>query len=652
MPTPLATRPFQSARPMDQVLNTSLGLFARDHKAMSAVCDTLEARYFAPPADQLQAGRPILLSIGGLPLALALPDVTSAPAGQRGRALRDHLSTEIGQVLVNHGVAPDIAYVQARDLASYLACQELLTAPDLLGPTDPHEGLHQQAIDVSMDGTDVFFHITTTYQAAGQAAAPDAPAGPAALTRVTDMRVKFTVGSHWTSQRLSQAASQTTAEVTQAAVRVSTQPQHLDRLSGVRQRLGVPDAPHAPGWLSGRVSRLLAHCSAAFGGRGTKFIERAPGPLDPAGVARPGGMGLDLTAFDKSSQLISAEPGHGRWTHVVAQYHNDGGIVACNGREFDAETLKSIGDARAAPQAARLKLGGAVTFGQEDGTGGARAPLPQFLYRFGTEYLAQVARTDKDAIDAAVAGGATAAEATAAVEAKQVAALESALGDELFELSGRQRYAAPLITLGATDLMANLDAAEQALDAYAKALRRAVWLAERQQNKATISDAIAKSIEEEAASWGMAYGHAALPLDEQVAFVKRQLGANMLRRLTTAIDDVATRQQLCRVLLHEKAVTEVLTGADGGPRFSTETRKPRRIHIDPMPAHTPSAAGTVRITFESDYDTLRDTRAKVSLGAETLETLHRGVMATKTTFVLTGTAATLRYAAYDAQLES
>lgn len=649
MPPPPAIRSFLSASPMDQVLNTSLGLRARDHNAMSAVCDTLEARYCAAPSHRSHTSRPIVLSIGGMPLAVAMPDVTAAQEGGRGRALLEHLSTAICNVLVEHGVASDVAYVQARDLASYLACQELLAAPDLLGPTDPDEVLHQQAMDVSMDGTDVFFHITTTYRAAGQAPGPDAPI---ALTRVTDVGFKFTVGSDWTSRRLSQAASQTTAQVTRATVRVSTSPEQPDRLSGVRQRLGVPDAPQAPGWLSEHVSQLLAHCSKLFGGRGTKFIERAPGPLDPAATARPAGIGLDLAAFDKSSRLVSAEPGHGRWTHVVAHYDNDGGIVACNGEKFDAETLRSIGDERAARHAACLKTGGAVTFGQDDRTWGARAPVPQSFYRFGTEYLAQVALKDKDEIDAAVADGATAEKATAAVQAKQRAALEMTLGDELFELSGRQRHAAPLITLGATDVMASLDADEQALDAYAKALRRAVWLAEHQRTKATISDKGADDITQDAATWALAFGHSALSLPEQVAFVKRQLGANMTRRLTAAIDDAATREQLYKVLLHEKAVSDLLTGMDGGPRFSTETRKPRRILIETTPGATPSAAAPVRLTFESDYDTLRDESAAVSLGAATLKRLHRGTMSTKTTFVLTGAAATLRHATYDAQLEA
>lgn len=643
MPTPPAIRSFQPTRPMDQVLNTSLGLTVQDHKAMSAVCDTMEALYFAAPSDQSRAGRPILLSIGGVPLALAMPDVTTVPQGQRGRALRDQLSSAIRDVLVTHGVASDIAGVQALHIAIYLADQELLATSRRLGPTDPSEVLHQQAIDVSMDGTDVFFHITTAYQAAGQA--------PAALTRVTDVKVKFTVGSDWTSQRLSAAASQTTAEVTQTAVRVSTQAQHPDRLSSVRQQLGVPDAPQAPGWLSGRVSQLLADCSAIFGRRGMKFIERAPGPLDPAGTARPAGIGLDLTAFDKSAQLISAEPGHGRWAHVVAHYHIDGGVVTCNGHELDAETLKIMGDERAAQHAARLKLGGAVTFGQDDWTLGARASLPQSLCRLGTEYLAQVALEDKVAIDAAVAGGATPEDAAAELKKKQREDLETALGEELFELSGRQKFASPLITLGSTDLMANLDASEQALDAYAAALRRAVWLAEHQQTKATISEHEANLITQKAKEQSEAFGHTGVDLHARVTFVKEKLGAALVRRLREAIGDDATVQQLCKAILHEKAVADLLTRVDGGPCFSTETRKPRRIHIDTTPAHKPSAAGTVRITFESDYDTLRENRATVSLGAETFETVHRGTMEMKTTIAVTGAAATVRYAAYGAQVE-
>lgn len=308
---------------IEQVLVPQTEFAARTEDEVAA---DMEARYWAPLDGERAA---IALSVNGLTVD-GLTDRDLA-AGERGSALLAKVIAEISAAFEDAGVRPDIALVQAQDIAGFLACSTFLSAYELLVTPDATQVKHQQAIDVRTDGNTVCFHMTTTYtdiDNEGQ--------NPPPLTQVVDLAVKLT------STRRSSSARQLEAEVCTATVQVAQPSQRQVLVEQTKRRLDVPAAS-----LS-RWERVKHALAPLFGARGIRFVVGCVDELtDPRELARPPGIALHLDGIeDPSAWLVRAEQAYGKRRHIVARYRSDNVayLVLRNGIAVDAGTQRKVTD--------------------------------------------------------------------------------------------------------------------------------------------------------------------------------------------------------------------------------------------------------------------------------------------------------------------
>ncbi|AKK24842.1 hypothetical protein [Pandoraea oxalativorans] len=140
---------------IEQVLVPQTEIADRTEREVAA---DMAARYWAAPGDERA---PIALSVNSVALdRLIDPRVA---VGERGGALLQTLIAQMGDAFENARVRTDLALVQARDIAGFLACPTFLSAHELLVAPDATRRKHRQAIDVHTDGNTVCIHMTTTY---------------------------------------------------------------------------------------------------------------------------------------------------------------------------------------------------------------------------------------------------------------------------------------------------------------------------------------------------------------------------------------------------------------------------------------------------------------------------------------------------------
>lgn len=576
------SRPWLPTGALDRALNHQFS-FGDQHHA--TVCDEMDRHFFASPGG---TAAPIRLRVNGVWVDAAHSAVAGEASPRNGGELHAHISKEISAAFVAAGVSGDIAYAQALAIASQLGCKEFLNADSLLSLPDDEQVVYQQALDVSVRGTQVCFHKTTTYKAKGGDA----------LTQVVDLGVTFSTtcsylgwGDTW---RLA-------AQVTSAAVRLSgSLERDVLRTSdeaGTRagQHFKVPRAPRGF-WEC--IMQVVSRLAGLLGKRGIEVVVgNAENLARLSAVERPPQLELtDLNEdFDRSALLVCARQDYGWWNNGGAEYQSvDGDVFRDNFLLDDAFPFKAYmanGEARAERQASLLLKTSKLTARGEFRAGGhvARAPC---AYRFADAYLAQAACANQD--------GAT-----------LLNDLTDTLGGDLFRYSMTTHH---FITLDD----ANIVPSQQAkLLEYARGLRR---LEGAQTAEGAAWSADLPKLRRRVDELACAHDLSGWSVPEQITEVKKRLVRAVVERITEAFcgDRGGAVRVLAALAYAEKASQYIVIPGDGGPQFLNGHEEKRQIAIFIKPPIRPNARGTAFIKFYAALKTLGD-HGEVRFGRTTFK---------------------------------
>ncbi|AKM33379.1 hypothetical protein AB870_24675 (plasmid) [Pandoraea faecigallinarum] len=533
------------------------------------------------------------------------------------------LIVQISAGLEQGGVRPDIAYVQARDIASLLACGKFLSAyeplvtPDTTGAQAPH----QQAIAVRIIHGAVFIHTTATFK---DNAAPNQD--PPRLTQVVDLEVKLR-----SMPGRSRSVGRLEAEVTKATVQLARSSRHDALIAETKRRLGVPAA------ASSRWERLTRALSKLFGDRGIRFVAGNVNDLtDPALLARPAGIGLSLEGIEDPSWFVCAEQAYGHRRHAVASYRSDEDgyayVVRRNGTEVEAETQRAVTDlcARilAADRATLLRLDTYANIGEPrsfcgvpelaDRTSPRATPLHPYAYGRGNEHVRELA------------------ELGAQNDAMLLDAVCTALNGALFPAPGTHRL---VIEVDGEDIV------DQHLLKACEALSNLEQLALARPQE------LAPSL----AAWVTDSGLPGPWPDElNMAAVKRAVVGSVIERIKQALpDDVALRRQVLATLAGADVAMHRVCQTHGLPTFENELER-RQITLSARRTNPRLLDGPVDIAFNSWQHTLSP-NGRVCFGDEPnnvfpAHMLSTAMLLAKASFRVTNEHSRLTSVQYEAQL--
>ncbi|VVE59141.1 hypothetical protein PSP20601_05460 [Pandoraea sputorum] len=567
---------------LDRALNHQFSFGEQSH---ATVCDEMDRHFFASPGG---TAVPIRLRVSEVWVDAAHSAVAGEASPRNGGELHEHISKEISAAFVAAGVPGNIAYAQALAITSQLGCKEFLNADSLLSLPDDEQVTYQQALDVSVRGTQVCFHKTTTYKAKGGDE----------LTQVVDLGVTFSTacsylgwGDTWRLE----------AQVTNAAVRLSgSLESDVLRTSdegGTRagQHFKVPRAPIGF-WEC--ITQVVSRLAGLLGKRGIEVVVgNAENLASLKAVERP--PQLDLTDlnedFDRSALLVCARQDYGWWNNGVAEYESvDGDVFRDNYLLDHALQFKAYmanGEARAERQAGLLLKTSKLTARDNFRVGGrfARAPC---AYRFADAYLTQAVPANQ--------GGAT-----------LLNDLTDTLGGDLFRYSMTKHH---FITLGAANIVPSQKAE---LLEYAQGLRR---LEGAQTAEGAAPSAELPELRRRVDELARAHNLSGWSVPEQITEVKKRLVEAVVTRIIDAFcgDRVGALRVLAALAYAEKASQYVVIQGDGGPQFLNGHDEMRQIAIFIRPPIRPHAPGTAFIKFYASQKTLGD-HGEVRFGRTTFK---------------------------------
>ncbi|AKK24609.1 hypothetical protein MB84_27580 (plasmid) [Pandoraea oxalativorans] len=492
---------------------------------------------------------PIRLRVNGVWVHAAQSAVAVDAAPRTGSELLEQMIRKISAAFVAEGVPGNIAHVQAWAIARQLGCAEFLNADSLLSLPDVKQIAYQQALDVSIRGTQVCLHKTTTYKAQGRDA----------LTQVVDLGVTFStkcsyggLGDTWRLE----------AQVTHAAVRLggSLESDVLLTSDELVQRAGMHfKVPRAPSGFWECVMQVLSRLAGLLGKRGVEVVVgHAEALASLTAVERP--PQLDLAHldedFDRSALLVSVRQDYGWWNNGVAEYQSiDGHVFRDNyllDEDLQFEAYMANGEARADRQASLLLEKRQLTAGDDLRAGDRLAPA-SCTYRFAAQYLTQ-------------------AVLAAQMRETLLEDLEATLGGDLFRYSMTNHH---FITLGGANILSPHKA--EWLE-YAQRLRR--------QERAQTAEGSASAAElseprRRVDTCAPAPHLAGLSVAEQITEVKKRLVEAVVERIMEAFrgDFVRAWGVLAALAYAEKASQHVVIQGDGGPQFLNGHYEMRQISI-------------------------------------------------------------------------
>ncbi|VVE85732.1 hypothetical protein PSP31121_05393 [Pandoraea sputorum] len=536
------------------------------------------------------AAFPIRLRVNGAWVDAVHSAVAVDASPRTGSELLEHMSTKISAAFMAAGVPGNIAYVQAFAIACQLGSDKLLNADHLLSVPAGEQIPFQQALDISIRGTQVCFHKTTTYRAKGRDE----------LTQVVDLGVTFSTqcsylgwGDTWRLE----------AQVTNAAVRLGGSLERDVLLTSdeliTRARLHFK-VPLAPRGFWECVTQIFSRLAGLLGKRGIEFVVGNADDLAslPA-VARPPQLDLDGLDedFDRTALLVCVRQDYGWWNNGGAEYQSvEGHVIRDNyllDDELQFKAYMANGDARAGRQASLLLKSRKLTVG-DDLRPGDRMALAPCTYRFAGEYLTQ-------AIHAAQS------------KATLLPDLEATLGGDLFRYNMTNHH---FLTLGDANIL--LPPLKAQLLEYAQGLRR-LERAQTCEGSAPAAElpALRRSVDT------LAHAHhlMGLSVSEQITEVKKRLVEAVVERIIEAFrgDVVRATRVLAALAYAEKASQHVVIQGDGGPQFLNGHDETRQISLFIRPPTRPNVPGRAFIKFYSSQKT-RGEHGEVRFGRTTFQT--------------------------------
>ncbi|WP_157123057.1 hypothetical protein [Pandoraea oxalativorans] len=586
------SRPWLPTGALDRALNHQVSFNELSH---AGVCEGIDRHFFSS------------LGATAAPIRLRVNEVwTDAAHGagalntppRTGSELLEQVTATISAAFVDAGVPGNIAHVQAFVIASQLACEEFLNVDRLLSVPNVEQIVYQQVLDVSVRGTEVCFHKTTTYKAKGGET----------LTQVVDLGTKI-----WTERSYLGYGDtwRLHAQVTNAAVRLSGALER-DVLLGSDERVTSAarhfKVPRAPNGFWGCLTQVFSRLAGLLGKRGIEVVVgNAENLADVKAVTRPGQLELTYLDedFDRSALLVCAAQDYGWWNNGVAEYRSVDDQVMRGDYLLDDElqfkAYIANGNAKADRHASLLLAAKKLTVG-DDLRGGGRFALASHTNRYAGEYLTRAA---------------LAAEAQATL----LKDLEDALGGDLFRYSMTNH---DFITLGAENILARHDAA---LLEYAQLLCRL----ERAQTAEGLAPAAElPELRRRVDALARAHDLSGLSEPEQIMQVKKRLVKAVIKRIEEAFrDDPGGAFQVLTTLAYaEKASQHVVIQGDGGPQFLNGHDETRQISIFIRNPARPNVAGQAFIKFCSSVNTLGE-RGEIRFGRSTLakDRFHEAKMA-------------------------
>ncbi|WP_064674964.1 hypothetical protein [Pandoraea faecigallinarum] len=503
-----------------------------------------------------------------------------------GSELLEQVSATISAAFVGADVPGNIAHVQAFVIASQLACEEFLNVDRLLSLPNVEQIAYQQVLDVSVRGTEVCFHKTTTYKAKGSET----------LAQVVDLGMKI-----WTERSYLGFGDswRLHAQVTNAAVRLSGALER-DVLLGADETLTPAGrhfkVPMAPNGFWGCITQVFSRLAGLLGKRGIEVVVgNAENLASVKAVTRPGQLELNYLDedFDRSALLVCAEQDYGWWNNGVAEYRSVGGQVMRGNYLLDDElqfkAYMANGEAKADRQAGLLLASKKLTVG-DDLRAGGRFALASHTNRYADEYLTRTV---------------LAAQSTATLFKDLV----DALGGDLFRYSMTSH---DFITLDAENIMSRHDAE---LLEYARGLSR---LERAQTAEGSAMAAELAELRRRVDALARAHDLSGLSEPEQITQVKKRLVVAVIDRISEAFPgDPGGAFQVLTTLAYAEKASHVVIQGDGGPQFLNGRDETRQISIFIKSPAGANFAGKAFIKFYSSVKTLGE-RGAVRFGRTTL----------------------------------
>nr|WP_224796819.1 hypothetical protein [Pandoraea sputorum] len=277
--------------PNAPLVNTLARPFELAPAAFEDACTRAAQLYLArsdPPTPP-----PFILTLNRQAFVSQFPAVhgpIEGPAARlHGRELLGALAERIKHAFETAGVPPAQAAIQAEIIAAQLGREPVVTAGATLGDVRAEQRVWQQAIDVTIDGSDVYVHKTITYVTPEDGVdalaplvplVPLVPDKPLPLARVVEVTMLFSAkrvpsGVARPGPRVTSASAWAIeARVAYAAVRERRGANDADTREALKRAYGVP----TPGWWR----RLLEQLKLALGGMpGIVFDESHPGETRP-----------------------------------------------------------------------------------------------------------------------------------------------------------------------------------------------------------------------------------------------------------------------------------------------------------------------------------------------------------------------------------
>ncbi|AKM33265.3 hypothetical protein AB870_23940 (plasmid) [Pandoraea faecigallinarum] len=691
---------------MRDTLNWKFNFDVSNREEVGAEMNT---RYFSSGSEKSQASSVTVLRVDGK-LILEAFDPAQRDAGDaRGDVLLGLLHKRFEDAFSAHAsnMPSEVAAQNAEVIASLFGSKEFLDADRALHPPDDKHKVHEQAIDIQIDGADIYIRKTTTYVAgdrsclkgldvnsAGGTRAESFFVGQAdsVVTEVVELEMKFSskfIGSgadgRWTLE----------AKVTDVAVELS------DALEpeAVRERmdrLGVPTT---------RLGMWFAWLASFFSTRGIQFVVSTPAELEAAKAARQGDRVLlnDLQNFKPAARVSARHRykdsgAHRFLTHLTAAAKArvlavrapevapaDAGWEAWAPPRLTQRTTAAIVQLRAQPardaevqrnamsvQAAHEKLGDFRASGLRRG-----GELYDVLQRthtlrvkngsveaskcaLGTEYVAAASKPDTS---------------------RRIIDARTRLGASLFHACGQTRLGTelPVIKLDEQDVLGGAEGDLPHLRAYARATlaldqyiasAKKEWDTESTTTKLTklgfdesasdkqerLDVLMTKHYRREAALRDAVNGcakklrlSAKWSLGVQRAEVEKRLLDIVDQRLEGVVTDKRTREQVLSVLLHADDAMPVVQGI-GAPQFSNMQAVRRTIAIRTRRSDETIPREAVRVEFNVRHDKLGD--GVIYLGEKSVEqaALQTATMTIRSRWTVSAEKAELSSLNYDAHL--
>lgn len=564
-------RPPEHPSAADQVLHTPIRLGPSSDAQGARASEEMDRTYFAPSPDTA-APMQLYVDVDGTTFNI----ITSPPPGDTrppecGTQLRARLISMIATHLVAAKVSPLLAHAQATDIA------DLLGSPQFLALDKPLQALasdgakhkvHQQALHVSIQGTQICLHKTTTFRAA---------AGGGAVTKVVDLCVTIlSTGNRFSggdSRRLE-------AKVTQTGVSFADEGERDGQLQAFgASASSAPWAP--PNKYLAAIRRVLEHLSTLCGYRGMEYVVSTEQELAALGARRRPELTLEgLSHFDKKAHLMTVLPTHGPWSNGGATYRDRGSVVTRHRTRVDPETpyeaYKRRGEATGQQYLAELQEKETLSIGLS----WFRGPnaLPRSTYRY------------------AEAGLVDAAQATLASPQDPQTVLKARLGDVLFHHYG---------STGGGGIILNGRGIPEELRGCAKELYGAQQaIAKGAPPNGDEVQGWLRGADKAARDYARPLWEVNASLDTKIEAVKAKLIEPLYDALARAGLDAEMQLQVLTVLAFGGDATRAAFALHGAPQFENTLLESRVINLGTQASTPGRSDGTIVVEFATRHQGL------------------------------------------------